>query len=382
MRYIKNTITLLLGIVCFALVNISLAHSVEIKNNNLTTLMFVPEHNALVGADKNEVIRFWAIRDGKLSHVIKYGKDELVDAMATSNNGNLMAVVISTLLTNGDVQYEVGCYSIENKRWLWRKKWDGILGPRNLRFERDDRSVTMQGFDKIVTYDSQKGNILRQLEDTKYFSSGYPRHKNAILALSPSAKYAAILQGRLEHNEFITRYPNVWVVVWDLERKQIVGRQGKMQSKYKNCSAVFTPDEKYVLLGSMDGTVREWSISEQKAVRERKWYGAGITLSSDDNDSAPFTIDSLIFSPDARYVAAMGADGKNGFRVKIYDYAKNELVMASGRVGSAISMCGPYPMAFSADSKYFAMEKDGDLCLYKTGIWKEQWCVKSVTKGK
>lgn len=38
--------------------------------------------------------------------------------------------------------------------------------------------------------------------------------------------------------------------------------------------------------------------------------------------------------------------------------------------------------AFSPESKYFALERCGNLCLYDTQTWEEKWCVPTSTEGE
>jgi WD40 repeat protein len=167
------------------------------------------------------------------------------------------------------------------------------------------------------------------------------------------------------------------VLVYDVEIRKIIAKQGKMQEKYKNCSATFTPDEKNLILGSMDGHVRIWSILEQKVIKEWRAYGTDEEPVPFRKDPSPNVIDSMTSSPDGRYLATIG-DLKESSAVRIWDYRTNKLIHEFRDViSSPLPVCSGYPMEFSPDGRYFAFEQQGNLCLYDTQTWKEKWCVPS-----
>jgi WD40 repeat protein len=345
-----------------------------IQRSSLETLLFVPNRALLIGDGASGLrgsIRFWSLSDGQLKHTIEFEKNIWVKSMAVSHDGDLIAVA----LFGND---EMGCYSIKESKWLWRVKWPGKKRYRyNLRFTPDDKGIVIKGLETIITYDARNGNILRQLKDSSAFSGGFPAYKTAFSTLSESGRYAAIWQGNLEHDETLDWNPNVWVAVWDLDNKQIIGKQGEIQIKYKNCAAVFTPDEKHVLLGSMDGAIRDWSISEQKPIRQWQVYDVGNTKSFDKRNTSPSPVGSLIFSANGRFLATLGFEPIKRETIRIYDYMTNKLVKEFTHIISINAMCGGYPMAFSPDSKHFVLENKGNICLYSTADWRQKWCVPS-----
>jgi WD40 repeat protein len=298
--------------------------------------------------------------------VLDLGKGEHADSVAVSNNGN--SVVIALLRKN-----ETACYSLAELKWLWKVNWLGnsIIG-NAMRFSSDDRKVVVVGFRNIVAYDAETGTVLQRQEDSKGFSGGFPRYRTRNSTISSSARYAAFFQGYLEHNEGWWNPKNIWVVVRDIEKGKIIAKQEKIQKEYKNCSAAFTPNEKNLVLGSMDGYLRVWSITEQKVIRQWKAYGGDQPVHF-RRPPAPYNINSIVFSSDGRYLATIGL-----YAIKIWDYATNQLLHEFvGVDSSSVRMCSGYPMAFSPDGKHFAFERQGQLCLYDTQTWEEKWCVLS-----
>lgn len=382
MRKGINIICLLvLSVFCFISICYSQSQSKDMKQkkpNRLKKLYFVPKLDIIVGicsSEPNGTIRFWAIDDGKLRDVLDLGKGEWASSLSVSNDGSSIAIALLD-------KSEIGCYSLAERKWLWKTKWvEKGLVDNPMGFAPNDQKLLVVGFRNIVTYDSKTGSILQMQEDSKGFSSGFPNYRTRNNTISPSTRYAAFWQGYLEHDETWWSSRNIWVLVRDIEAGKVVAKQGKIQKKYKNCSAVFTPDENYLVLGSMDGYIRVWSITGQKVIGGWRayWHEGASTF---EENPAPNEIGSIIFSPAGKYLATMGRlKGKSA--VRIWNYATYKLIHEFDNViSSPLPMCFGYPMAFSPDGKYFALEQQGNLCLYDTQTWQEKWCVPSLEESK
>jgi WD40 repeat protein len=379
---LKNTARLLCMLVlfccCLGAVRICFSEGkgeIQKEPNRLRRVSFVSHHDLIVGTCSTGSygsIRFWSASDGNLVRVMDLGKGEWADSLAISNNGDHMSV---TLLGSE----KIGCYSLIERRWLWKAKWPekGIVG-NSMRFTPDDLRIIVVGFRNVVTYDARTGAILRRLEDREAFSGGFPEYRTRNNAISLTSKYAAFWQGFLDHDEGFWSSENVWVVVRETETGKIVAKQGTIQNKYKNCSAVFVPDDKALVLGSMDGIIRVWSIQEQKVIREWRAYRSDRPISFKESPS-PNNIDAIVFSRNGRIMATKGHDQPNkGDGVRIWDYQSNMLLHEFPNViSSTQGMCEGYPMALSADGKFFALEQQGKLYLYDTQTWEQRWVVHS-----
>ena len=365
----------------------------DIKNkkmfNRVAELVINQESSLIVGAagrrdEPSRDIWLWSLEDGKLKEVIKiteplikdykyspsytkYGiereglssKVEYVKRIAISHDGKLIAVSFFTLT--------VGCYSLEDKKWLWTVKW--VNGerhsPEELRFTRDNKKLIAVGEKNTVIYDAKTGDILERqtdpLSDYDYIMSPTTR-----AVLSSSGRYLVTWHiYPMDYGVLRRLFMNKKVTVWDIEENKLIARWKKPEQNL--CNAIFTPDEKYIVFSSCEGFLSEWSISEQKMLREWQvgdWllYGGYLT-----------------FSPDGRFFAF-----ENSGDIRIWDYTTGKLIheYSNKEAGVGMSSVDVYPMAFSPDSKYFALEKDGQLCLYDTETWKEKWCVLSYTEGQ
>ena len=345
--------------------------------NRLRSLFVVPQSSLLVGdcvTEPNGSIRFWSLEDGRLTHVIDLGMGEWSHAVAISHDGNSIAV---TLLTSG----EVGCYSIKDRKWKWRVKWmEKNVVDSKIKFASDDQTIIVLGSQNTVTYDANTGNIIKKAEDMSRFSGGHSLYSVPLTVLSQSGRYAAVWQGRLEHNEwsFKSAFQSKWAVVWNLEKNKIIADMKRVATRYKNCGGTFDPGEKYLTLGSMDGHIRVWAIDDGQLVKDWKAYWGDKALPF-DSDAAPYAISSMTFSSDGHLLATLGKEKiPSTANIKLWDFSTSSLLHEFEDVTRTTGLCDVYPMTFSADGETFAFEKEGQLCLYEASTWKEKWCVNTL----
>jgi WD40 repeat protein len=372
----KLTITIITVPMLFlSIMSFSLSEGESMKQkhpNKLDQVSFISYQNLIVGAYSTGTtgsIRFWSL-NGELKDTIDLGKGEWVKSLAISNSGN--SIVVALLSKN-----EIACFSLVMKQWLWRARWIGESVVHNtMRFTSDDQKVVVVGYKNIVTYDANTGTLLSRIEDSGGFSAGLPLYETRINGISPSARFAAFWQGNLEHDEGWRSSRNIWVNVRDIEGDKVIAKHGKIQEKYKNCAGTFSADEKDLVLGSMDGHVRVWSISGRKMIREWHAYGSDEKAVPFDEMASPNPIYSMILSSNGKLLATMGhLRGRSA--VRVWDYLTGKRVHEFDDViSSAIAMCSSYPMAFNADGNLFVLERQGQLCLYETQNWKSKWCVK------
>jgi len=381
-KMVKNRI--FCALISFAIVSVSTiclssgeTRLVQKRPNRLRKVVFIPQKNQIAGllnSGENGSLVVWSTDDGTKTQTFDFEKGVWGASIAVSNKGDS---AILGLVGEPDSIF----YSLIEKRPFWKVK--GIekgFGLSSVSFTPDDNRVVVVGFKNIVVFDSKSGAILERQEDSEAFSFGLPRYRSRIDEISHTGRYAAFFQGKVEvHNEARLKN-NVWITVYDIETKKLVTKQAYVQKSYKNCSAVFTQDEKNLVLGSMDGFVRVWSITGQKAIRQWKAY-ENSQASTFREIPFPNPIDSVILSSDGRLLATMGSTDA-GFFIKVWDYTTNSQVHEFRDANPPWAMCSGYPMAFSPDGKYFAFEQQGRLCLYDTQTWEEKWQVPSWAGNK
>ncbi len=372
----KNRISWLLiwfAIFCLATICLSGQES-KAGVQRLERVAFIAQKDEILvlsSSEENGALLVWSI-DGTIKQRFDFQKGVWGKSMAVSNKGS--SVVLSLF---GSGKRDLICYSLVEKSPVWAvRAIEKGLGGSSISFTSDDSRVVVVGFKNIGIFDSESGAIV---EDSGALSFGLPKYSTRLDRLSRTGRYAAFFQGILEHDEPMKN--NVWITVYDVEKKKLVAKQAYVQEGFKNCSADFTPDERNLVLGSMNGVVRVWSIPDQKVVRQ---WNAYENIKAPTFRQRPFSnfIDSVILSPDGRLLATIGLNaGDVGFSIRIWEYATGRRVHEFFGVFSN-TMCSGYPMAFSPDGKYFAFEQQGKLCLYDTQTWEERWCVPSWSEGR
>lgn len=366
---------------------ISLGRGADVKgigHNRLNSVFILSKSSQLVGDCNSDPgsIRFWSLENGKLNDVIQLDKNEFSSSIAVSPDESLIAVGTFTLKSRereggsyGTTNRSIGCYSIKEKKWLWKVKVEGTSGDCagcdfKVAFTSDNNKVLAAGIRYILTFDAKTGELSKKQEDPLDNYSASVHSKKMGKIFSPSAKYFVVWQEKpREGHEILSGlFINKRVTVWDMEKNE---RIAYWEKDKPICSATVTPDEKNIIIGSMDGYIRIWSLSEQKIIREWKSHWRS---KYPDNKKDINAITSI--SPDSRYLATSG-DGDKRFNVKIWDYATGNLVHEFSETAFSVEYCGDYPMVFSNDGKYFAFQNWGNLCLYDTQTWKEKWCVPS-----
>ena len=93
-------------------------------------------------------------------------------------------------------------------------------------------------------------------------------------------------------------------------------------------SVCFSPDGKYVLSGSRDGTAKLWSLPNGDELKTFSGHSGAVN--------------SVCFSPDGKYVLS----GSDDATMKLWDLTTNRVMTFSGHTGPVNSVC------FSPDGKY------------------------------
>lgn len=115
--------------------------------NALERLCFIPQRDLIVGpcsSEPNGSVRFWSIDNGNLKEVLDLGRGEWATSLAVSNGGDLIAIAFLS-------KNETGCYSLKERKWLWKVNWVG-KAPVGIamRFTPDDRKLVILGARHIV----------------------------------------------------------------------------------------------------------------------------------------------------------------------------------------------------------------------------------------
>jgi WD40 repeat protein len=309
------------------------------------------------GEGSDFFIRVWSAEDGTVEDTLRFSSQEETRSIAASPDGELIAVAFFNRpgMKGKERQSSIGCYSVSEKRWVWREDWPVKFDQaRRVQFSPDGRKVFIIGFKNVLLYEAKTG---KRLETFGEPLKDYPLLSMSVRGsvLSPSGRYFVVWQELAPPGHHIWQrfIANKWVTVWDLQTRQQIARWKKPE--YANESAAFTQDEKNILFGSGEGHVRIWSVEREEMVQ--KWR-------LDNFDAA-----DMKFSGDYRYLAI-----NLGFRIGVYDYSTHKETQSFEDAGSP-PPGHPYPMTFFDGSDFFAFAKiKNQVCVYNTKTWEEKWC--------
>jgi hypothetical protein len=359
----------------FILTGVSLPTWAQERTNEevlLKSLSFVPPDLLLAGMGLHSMpgapskegiypltgwIHLWSRSDGRLQHTISFAKNERPQHFDVSPDGVRVAVVFYEPLSKDKRPHGLGCYSLAEKKWLWKWKWlkeeiDGA--PLAVKFLPDGRSILVLGLRSIWYYDSKTG---QKVHGWKMLLRDYKVWTYALRTcyLSPTGRFLVIWQ-EMPWERIPLGGVNKYVTVWDLNTGMEISRWEKPE--YECQIATFSPDEESVFFGCKDGHVRQWSIKSRNLTRE-------LMTSAD--------VFSVAFSPDSRFLA-VNAGIEDVF---VVDYTRQKQIHQFDSPGRNYSLTGgkQYPMVFSRDGGYFALWDKSRICLYATSNWEQKWCV-------
>jgi WD40 repeat protein len=302
-------------------------------------------------------IQLWSIADGRLIKAIPFSEKEYSYSIDVNATGDLLVASIAYVPKGGKYEhYAIACYSLTEKRWLWRNDWKRDDAGKTVKFSPDGRKILVVGNKNIYIFGTNGNEIERIAEPLK----DYPVLRLAFVgyALSPSCRYFVIWQEKPPPGHSIPArwFVSKWITMWDLETRRQIARWEK--PRYESHAAAFTEDEKNVLFGT-GGHIDIWSVERQKKIRE--------LLVSDFG-----SINYLKFSDDYRYLGIFGV-GKD-FHVVVCEYPGGRIVRDFRNMEGGYGMGGLYPMTFFKGGDFFAFAERGRVCLYNTQTWEEKWC--------
>lgn len=197
---------------------------------------------------------------------------------------------------------EVVCYNTGTWKETWRSKQDSLFGQLN----QNNHALWLQSYDKVVSaWEYATGKP----------SEAYPAVVGRIM--SSQGNYL----GSFDHDDALLVSDKTGAEHLLMKQEEAVE------------AAAFSPDEKYVALGTQSGSVEIWDLEKKKRV----------SYIATDTDSS---IISLSFDPSGTLLAVMPI----GEAIRIYDWEKKQEVMRY-----ALSRNFMNPSVWSPDNRFFAI---------------------------
>ncbi|NOG96833.1 MAG: hypothetical protein HND52_02565 [Ignavibacteriae bacterium] len=331
---------------------------VNMKRNNLNFLN-ISNNKSIIIAEysarntKGGMIYFYRLLDGRQSELSYLGKSIWINHMVMSHNEDY--IIVATFERKSS---RLQCYSLEEERLFWENKRidDYYFG---VWFSEDNNEIIAFGSDAIYKVKIQTGEVINEME-VIHDEYSFDGHKETWVNHSTSGKYIVIWQRQAKFAllDFFRKSANENITVWDIDKgKKIVSMP--LDEKYFR-TAVFSPDEKFVLLGGYDRFIHFWSIEKNEIVNKVPGEAIHMVLNSNNNMLA---------------ISLMNDEGN--FEVKIYEYPDMKLITKIYPFTDSYTIDGIMPINFDKTGKYFAIERDGKLFLYDTSDWSVLWCIET-----
>ncbi len=377
--------------------------SILIYDNNIDRfLYFLPVSNNIIGLcwkDKFEQqsVKIWSKKDGDLIKEVLLEKDEDVKAFNVSHDDSSFIIMSRSIDEDGKNAYIIKKYLIQENRWAWRKiwyktaswawlkSWYSKAPCLRLAYSDDNKQIICVTYLHTLILNSEDGEIINKsneitsvLEHDDYLAIKMDLSSNGRYFIFwgesqfPYDEYgqSKFAQGMKEVVEGIgsaiysskKKYIYVWDIFGDTLKRSI-----EIPKKTSIGAPVFTKDETKFVYGPLKGIYYVYSIKENNNYRE--WKLDEIDFENLGNQSNEYYSKFKVISFDNTYFASFA-----GTKVWLYN------VIDGKQIRHWKNYCiknyhyfDPYQMAFSSDSKYFALEYDGKICLYSTTDWEMIW---------
>ncbi len=376
--------------------------SETIYNNLDRFLYFMPASNNIIGLcweDKFEQqsVKIWSKKDGDLIKEVLLERDEDVKAFNVSHDDSSFIIMSRSIDEDGKNAYIIKKYLIQENRWAWRKIWYKTASLAWLKswyskapclrlvYSDDNKQIICVTYLHTLILNSEDGEIINK--SNKITSElKYGDYVGTKMDLSRTGRYFVFWnQSNWAGGEYgsglfgniidgtsnaigktIFGFTNKYITVWDV-LNDCVEFKIQIPKKTSIGAPAISVDETKFIFGTLRGSYYEYSITEKKL--SRQWKPNSLIISNQDFEVKYDWSGSKVISPDNKYFASYHYPVAN---VRNNDSGLPIMIWTSSATGG-YSHYQPFPMAFSSDSKYFALEHDGKIRLYSTTDWEMIW---------
>ncbi len=298
--------------------------ALQFSKTTILDTAYSPDGKYIVSSGYDDVARLWDAQSGKELRVFEGHKDD-IRSLAFSPDGRqvitgsadftvrlwdvesgveLQTYTGRSASVNSILYSPSGGYIISGSADSTIKMWDLLAAKQDrvlsghseevasVALSSDGRRIVSLAYDrKMVLWDAEKKQKVRDIRDD-LFAAGS-------VALSPDDGYVIIgkglmapklidLESGVEVREYLGK-AHYYLT------KVVGGTTQKEEAKYTMLAASFSPDGRYIIGGSNDGTLRLWESKRQAEIYS-------VVAHSDD-------INAVIWSGDGRYAFSGSSDG-------------------------------------------------------------------------
>ena len=379
------------------------------NSNNLISVIVREVDNSSKSKDSNlEVfsIAILSINDGKIIKEVPLSdpRTGFIQAFNVSHDGLSFVVLLSSIPRNSRERREgpfvIKKYLLDENRWAWEVKWQCEFAALHLTYSEDNHCIIGASTRCIVFIDSETGSVISTSnkissivsnedkwgvdydlsKNGKYFAFWWP--KFLIFSKDDDAGLLRLLDISwygLRWLYHLGSIPN-YLYVWDVY-KDTLYCEFQIPYEAEEGSLAFTENERCLLTENFDFEYQVYSLSSKKLVRGFNQVDSGYPKKTEYAG-----INCKIISPDANYFTETYHDS-----ILVIDYNSGQLINKYVQTSFSYFPYKRYAMAFSPDSKYFAVvtssykdtvksshytytvERGNKLNLYNTKTWEKIW---------
>ncbi|HEX3072955.1 MAG TPA: hypothetical protein VHP30_05030 [Ignavibacteriales bacterium] len=351
--------------------------STSYRWNRLDQLHFTPDGSKLIAwCDSRPYgsIKIWSAKDGSLLQVLPLVKDNEAAWLLDINDDGTKLAYVSVY--PGEMTDTLFCYSLNEGKCLWKKRLsEEGKGAFAINFSPAYNELAVINYEGVHVYNLEDGyEKSLQQGPLQGFKDMDARLNQNYANISPSGKYAAAWQtggfhgysGRfsgITEYAYKTEAPYEKIRIWDVEENKVL-HEIDVHGNLITGNVYFTPDEKTCVFKSSNGKINLFSMESGKITQT--WTDTAYLKSG-------FPI-FIKFSSLNKYMAVAYEHG-----AQIWDFKNKAVLKDFNRIQARRedTYKKSYPLAFSPDEKYFAMEYYGELRLYDVNTFEPVWSVLS-----